>query len=112
MTRVANSRLRRVLWEHSLSIFLFVVFAAVLVAHSITAHRASNEEAKIHGQPPLDYAEFLTSGEYAESVFENWESEFLQMATYVLVTVYLVQKGSAESKPVDEDEAVGAILSN
>lgn len=49
---------------------------------------------------------YLSSGAFGEAVFENWESEFLQMALYVLLTAYLFQKGSSESKDPDKAEKV------
>ena len=52
--------------------------------------------------PPLGFVAYLTSGHFISAVFENWESEFLQMAAYVLLTVFLFQKGVSESKKPDE----------
>ncbi|MER6758288.1 DUF6766 family protein [Micromonospora echinofusca] len=57
------------------------------------------------GAAPTSWAAYLGSGHFMESVFENWESEFLQMGGYVLLTAYLVQRGSAESKPVTAEHA-------
>jgi hypothetical protein len=73
--------------------------------------RAYNEEQRDHGDAAVSYGEYLTSAHFGEATFENWESEFLQMGAYVLLTVWLRQRGSAESKslegdaPVDEDPA-------
>jgi hypothetical protein len=46
---------------------------------------------------------YLGTGSFLEATFENWESEFLQMGMYVILTVFLFQKGSSESKPMDKD---------
>src|SRR5688500_2209864 len=57
-------------------------------------------------QSPLSFIQYLGSGHFLEPTFENWESEFLQMGLYVLLTVWLRQKGSSESKKIDEEEEV------
>lgn len=62
-----------------------------------------SEEQQAHGQPAAGLSDFLTSGSFWEAVFENWESEFLQMGMYVVLTVFLFQRGSSESKPMDKD---------
>jgi hypothetical protein len=52
--------------------------------------------------PPIGFTDYLASGHFISAVFENWESEFLQMAAYVLLTIFLFQKGASESKKPDE----------
>ncbi|WP_202866032.1 DUF6766 family protein [Kribbella turkmenica] len=66
-----------------------------------TGHAQENSELADHGQPPQSLGQYLVSSSFGEAVFENWESEFLQMGMYVLLTAYLVQKGSAESRPLE-----------
>lgn len=60
------------------------------------------------GKPDVGGAEYLRTGHFVEAVFENWESEFLQMGMYVLLTVFLYQKGSAVSRDIDEQDEVDA----
>ena len=96
--------MRRALRDNALSITMFGLFLIFLVAQSVTGYRANNHDNQEHGQPPESYAEYLTSGAFAEATFENWESEFLQMGVYVLFTAWLIQKGSPESKKPDGDE--------
>lgn len=96
--------MKQFLRNNSLSLVLGILFVAFLVGQSVTGFRQYNEEQQTHGQPEVAYAEFLKSGEFVETVFENWESEFLQMGAYVLFTVYLRQKGSAESKKLRGEE--------
>jgi hypothetical protein len=84
---------------------LFLVF---LGAQSATGWRVYNSANEEHGQETVTYGSYLTSGHFVEGTLENWESEFLQMAAFVLLTVFFVQKGSAESKeaahvPSDEE---------
>jgi hypothetical protein len=90
------------LWRHNnLSIVLVILFAVSLSGHALAGWMAHNAEERLHGGAAIPLATFLTSSEFGETVFENWESEFLQMAFYVILTVFLYQKGSAESKKHD-----------
>jgi hypothetical protein len=99
---------RRWVRENSLSVALFGLFVLFLAAQSLTGWRSSNGERKEHDQRTLSYGTYLTSAHFAEATFENWESEFLQMAAYIVLTVWLVQKGSSESKPLDGDPELDA----
>jgi hypothetical protein len=92
--------------NNSLSIVLLVLFLLSLVGHAIAGWKTYNDERQQHGQAPIPLTEFLSSGEFGETVFENWESEFLQMGFYVLLTVFLYQKGSSESKKHDGTDEV------
>jgi hypothetical protein len=94
--------------EHGLSIVLFTFFLVFLFGQSLAGHGHYNEEQAEHGQPTVSYTEYLTSGDFIEATFENWESEFLQMGAYVILTVFLYQKGSAESKKLQGSELVDA----
>ena len=102
------TRIRRFLWENSLSLVLAAFFVLLLVGQSVAGHRTFNEDQRAHGDPPVGYGEYLTTDHFGEATFENWESEFLQMGAYVLFTVWLRQRGSPESKKVDGDEDVDA----
>jgi len=97
--------MRRALHDNALSLTMFGLFLILLVAQSITGYRVNNNENQEHHQPPESYTEYLTSGDFAEATFENWESEFLQMGAYVLFTAWLIQKGSPESRSPDGEEA-------
>jgi hypothetical protein len=97
--------MRRVLRDNGLSIAMFALFLIFLGAQSIAGWKASNSDLEEHRQPPESYGEYLTSGAFVEATFENWESEFLQMGAYVVLTALLIQKGSPESKTPDGDEA-------
>jgi hypothetical protein len=90
------------LHDHALLIVCFAIFVACLIGMTASGLQVSNEEQLAHGSPPLPLAEYLRSGEFIEAVFENWESEFLQMGAYVVLTIFLFQKGSSESKPIGE----------
>ena len=92
--------MKRWVIEHGLVLVNAALFVAFLVGMSLTGWQVSNDELIDHGSAPQTLGAFLTSGDYVEAVFENWESEFLQMGSYVVFTIFLFQKGSAESKPV------------
>ncbi len=101
-------RLKRALAENGLSLTLFALFLAFIGGQIFSGQRAYNEELAEHGHAAVGLARYLTSGHFLEALFENWESEFLQMAAFVVLTVKLIQKGSSESKsreqePQDED---------
>jgi Domain of unknown function (DUF6766) len=109
VARKKRGRLRRFLVNNGLSLVLFGLFLFSLAGQAAAGHRRFNEEQREHGAAPVDLPTYLTSGHFVEAIFENWESEFLQMAAFVLLTIVLRQKGSSESKPVDEkDERAGA----
>ena len=105
-TTRADSFIRR----NGLSLACFTMFAIFLVAQSLTGWRADITDSIEHGGQTISYWRYLTTGHFFEATFENWESEFLQMASFVLLTAFLVQRGSSESKqerddPRDEDPA-------
>src|SRR4051812_32324456 len=94
--------------DNGLSIALFGLFAVFLVGQSLTGWRTYNNDQREHHEPVLSYGSYLTTGHFVEATFENWESEFLQMGAYVLLTIWLVQKGSSESKPLEGDPELDA----
>ncbi|MGE0218219.1 DUF6766 family protein [Mycolicibacterium sp.] len=79
---------------------LFLVFFAGMIVSGAATY---NEEQREHGSAEtVSVVGYLLSGDFIEATFENWESEFLQMGMYVVLTAFLYQKGSSESKPIDE----------
>jgi hypothetical protein len=95
--------------ESSLSIVALGLFLAIWIGgQSTSGWRVYNEDQRDHGEAEVSYGRYLTSAHFGEATFENWESEFLQMGAYVLLTVRLRQKGSAESKALDEPGEVDA----
>jgi hypothetical protein len=112
--------MRRPLKENGLSLFFLALFLVVLVFQAIAGHAAYNNEEMdharlLHEQPEtLSLWRYVTSSEFGNAVMENWQSEYLQFSVFVLATVWLVQKGSTESKELDkagaesdEEQAVG-----
>jgi hypothetical protein len=105
------------LWvrNNSLSVFFGLLFLASLFGQSLAGHRVFNEEALEHGSQTISYVRYLVSSHFGEAVVENWQSEFLQFASFILATVWLIQRGSNESKKPeetglesDEQQLVGA----
>ncbi|WP_327755070.1 DUF6766 family protein [Sphingobium sp. SJ10-10] len=91
----------RLLRDNGLTIVLLLLFAGSIVGQWLSGWHVANEDALRHGQALMSLGDYTISPEFLSSVFENWESEFLQMAAYVVLTAILVQRGSSESKDPD-----------
>ena len=98
--------MRRLWRENGLSITVLALFGVFLAIQAIAGYQVHLEELRSDGQPSVDMLGYLTSGHFVEATFENWESEFLQMGALVVLSVFLYQKGSPESKDPDADDAV------
>jgi hypothetical protein len=94
------SAVRRFLGDHSLSLVMLGFFLVIHAGESVAAHHTFNADQRDHHEPVVSYPEYVTSGDFGETVFENWESEFLAVGALVVLSVYLRQQGSPESKPV------------
>jgi len=89
---------------NGLSVAMLLLFVLSLSAQIITGFKAHNDEIKDQHGKPFTLSEYLASGHFIEATFENWESEFLQMGTFVMLSIFLYQKGSSESKDPDKEE--------
>jgi hypothetical protein len=98
--------MRRLLRENGLSIVLVSSFLIFWAGQSLAGYREHLEEQRQHGQQGGSYLSYLESSHFWEATTENWESEFLQIFAYVFLTAFLYQKGSAESKKLDEPNPV------
>ena len=78
---------------------LFVIFFGGMILAGVRVYNAEQLE---HAGSTVSLLGYLTTGDFFEATFENWESEFLQMGMYVVLTAHLFQRGSSESKPIDE----------
>lgn len=92
----------RLFRNNGLTIVLMLLFLFSLVGQWISGWMVQNEELARHGEQTLSLAGFAADPLFISSVFENWESEFLQMSAYVVLTAMLFQKGSAESRDPDD----------
>jgi len=98
--------MRKFLYQNGLSIVFLFLFFISLIAQVVTGFKVYNKELEEDGASPKTLSGYLVSGHFIESTFENWESEFLQMALFVVLTISLRQKGSSESKSFDKNEEV------
>jgi hypothetical protein len=89
------------LYSHSLSLAFLFLFAISFVAHAVGGAHARNEEALAHGGHAITVLEYLHSSQFWFESFQNWQSEFLAIAMMVVLSIFLRQRGSPESKPVD-----------
>jgi hypothetical protein len=94
--------MRRWLYDQSLTLFFLAIFLLSLVGQSVAGHVAFNEEQRSHDEPTMSYARYLVSSDFGGNVMENWQSEFLQFTLFIVATVWLVQRGSTESKKLEE----------
>jgi hypothetical protein len=93
------------LYQHSLSITFALLFLASVGLHAVGGSRLHNEELLRHGQPPESLMDYVGSSTFWFESFQNWQSEFLALLAMVYLSVYLRQRGSPESKPVDAPHA-------
>jgi len=101
--------MRQFFRNNGLSIVLFGLFFFSLIGQYLTGITEYNNDQREHNQPTVGYVEYLGEGHFIEATFENWESEFLQMGMYVVLTIFLYQKGSSESKNPDTTNRVDVI---
>ncbi len=91
-------------YRNGLSLALTGCFLVFWAGQAYTGWQVHNQELTENGAAAMAFGSYLRSGHFMSATFENWESEFFQMGIYVLFTVFLRQRGSAESKPLDEPE--------
>jgi len=88
--------------DNSLGLVFGVLFLVVLAGQALSGHADFNQQQITDGLEPISLARYVTSASFAVDVAENWQSEYLQFFLYIFLTVWLVQRGSPESKPVGE----------
>jgi hypothetical protein len=105
---------RTFLKHNSLSLVFLGMFLAAVGFQAVAGHADFNEDQDRHGDARISFGRYVVSSEFGTAVMENWQSEYLQFALFALLTVWLVQRGSPESKEVDklgresdEDQKVG-----
>ena len=94
--------MRRALHHNGLSLFFLAIFLAAVVFQSLSGWQDFNNEQLRHGSEVISYGRFLVSSEFGSALLENWQSEYLQFLLYILGTVWLLQRGSPESKELDQ----------
>lgn len=97
----------KILRDHGLTIVLLSITLLCLAGMIVSGRSVENQMLLHHGQPSIGWLAYVGSGAFLSALFENWESEFLQMAAYVTLTAMLFQRGSAESRDPDDPEREG-----
>jgi hypothetical protein len=95
----------RTIRDNGLTIVLALLFLGSLIGHWLVGVRFENAQLLEHGEQPIGAFAYLAEPQFLSTLFENWESEFLQMAAYVILTAILFQRGSAESRDPDQPES-------
>ncbi|HWG89749.1 MAG TPA: DUF6766 family protein [Candidatus Thermoplasmatota archaeon] len=98
--------MKRWLHDNGLTLVLLALFLFAAVGQAIAGVGQYNEEQQEHQQSPVTLGDYVLTAHYWEALSENWESEFLQMAVYVILTAFLFQRGSSESKDPDKKQEV------
>jgi hypothetical protein len=91
----------RFLRDNGLSLTFLALFLGALGAQAIVGHAAFNHDQLQHGDSPISLGRYILSSSYGVAVMENWQSEYLQFTLFIVLTVWLVQRGSPESKELD-----------
>lgn len=92
---------RHKLFSHSLSLVFFVLFAITFLLHAAGGVKQYNEEQLLHGEAPVSLASYMASSQFWFESLQNWQSEFLSLLSMVVLSIFLRQRGSPESKPVN-----------
>jgi len=99
---------------NGLSLFFLAIFLAAIVGQALVGHGEFNNEQLAHNGDPISLGRYVFSSDYGADLLENWQSEYLQFTLYILATVYLLQRGSPESKEIgkegresDQEQKVG-----
>jgi hypothetical protein len=93
---------KRFLKHNSLSIFFLALFLGAVFFQAVAGHADFNEDQDRHGNPHVSFGRYVLSSQFGTAVLENWQSEYLQFTLFLLTTVWLLQRGSPESKELDK----------
>jgi hypothetical protein len=88
--------------DNSLSLFFGTLLLLTVLGQSVAGQHQYNADALQHGSQTISWSHYLVTPEFGGDLLENWESEFLQFSLYILATVWLLQRGSNESTPLDQ----------
>ena len=93
--------MKKFLKDNSLSIVFFFLFVFSLAGQAVTELKEHNSEMQEEGRQVLTISQYLFSGHFLQATFENWESEFFSVFAIVILSIFLREQGSPQSKPVD-----------
>src|SRR6187200_1027465 len=107
--------MRKFVRQNSLGLFFGVIFLLALAGQAFAGWKQFNDEQLAESLSQISLPQYLTSASFATDVAENWQSEYLQFLLYILATVWLLQRGSPESKELDraglesdQDQKIGS----
>jgi hypothetical protein len=102
--------LRRWVYENSLLLVMGLIFFASWYAQSVSGWTSFNDDQKVHGEPTVSWLSYIGSSDFWQATLQNWQSEFLAVGSFAVLTIYLRQRGSPESKPVGapHEDATGS----
>ena len=89
--------------DNGLTLCFGLLFLAALVGQAFAGHASFNAEQLQHGGSDVSLVGYITSASFGAAVLENWQSEYLQFTLFILLTVWLVQRGSPESKELGKE---------
>src|SRR5919108_1142980 len=95
--------MRLFLRHNGLTLAFLALFLGALVFQAIAGHQVFNEEQARHGDAGISFWRYVTSSDFGSAVMENWQSEYLQFTLFMLLTVWLIQRGSPESKQLGRE---------
>jgi hypothetical protein len=101
--RAEQSALRRAWRDYGLSITLFSLFAVSFVLHAVSGWMEYSSDQEAHGQQPTVFGDDGYAWSFGEWTLQNWQSEFLELGVIVVLSSFLIHKGSAESKDSDDE---------
>ncbi|MEX2253043.1 MAG: DUF6766 family protein [Thermoleophilaceae bacterium] len=90
--------MRRFARDNGLGLFFGAIFLLALFFQAVAGHTGYNSDQLAHGGEAISFGRYLTSSDFGNAVMENWQSEYLQFTLFILMTVFLIQRGSPESK--------------
>src|SRR5918999_3604006 len=94
--------MRTFLRHNGLTLTFLTLFLLALAFQAVAGWDVENEERDQHGEPRLSFLRYVSSSSFGQAVMENWQSEYLQFTLFILMTVWLLQRGSPESKELDQ----------
>lgn len=95
---MSRSSVPRFVRHNGLSLFFGVIFLLAVIGQAFAGHAEYNDQLRSENFATVSFARYVTSSNFAVDVMENWQSEYLQFLLYILLTVWLIQRGSSESK--------------
>jgi hypothetical protein len=101
--------LKLFLYSNSLLIVMAAIWIGSWLAQSLTGWRVFNEQALEHDETTLGWVQYLGTADFWESTLQNWQSEFLAVGSMVVLSIYLRQRGSPESKPVGQSHGTTGV---